>query len=309
MKYLLSFEEDRIVFLAGQGGKHGVKVKQFAETPLPEGGMRNGRVMDPALMADTLRKMSLESGFKGKKVTVVMRSRNAVTRETTLPYPKSERQLVDLIYNDLSLKEENAELLLADYLVTGEVKKKAAKQEKGEHTVSVLLFRVERACVEEFMKLLKDAGLKCGGIQLGSNCDGKLLHMIRPKAGTVILLRLNRSGMDLRLVDHGVTVISRSIGLQTTMFTESGALDILAAELADQTSKMAQFQLTRKADAPAEEVFLLCGDEIGDDLMQQLTPQMELPCTRLTEDKHILIAPGLPGLYSCGKGVGALVER
>jgi type IV pilus assembly protein PilM len=66
--------------------RSGAKVERLGQSRLPQGAIRDGEIEDTAAVADALRTLWSDGGFKGKKVALGVANQQVVVRQVDLPY-------------------------------------------------------------------------------------------------------------------------------------------------------------------------------------------------------------------------------
>jgi type IV pilus assembly protein PilM len=67
-------------------GRSGAKAERLGQVRLPQGAIRDGEVVEPASVAEALRTLWSDWGFKGKKVALGLANQQVVVRQVDLPY-------------------------------------------------------------------------------------------------------------------------------------------------------------------------------------------------------------------------------
>lgn len=302
VKHVISFDEERIVYVAGTTGRSGLSLQKWASKGLPPGAIANGRIVDQEAFLPLLESLVQEQHLQKKAVIAVLPSRNAMFRELSLPAVEREKELREMVINEMLYYYSGMEGYTIDYM--------QSDRRSQEDKCYILAFALRNSCLEEYLAILEKAGLGCAGIDISSNCAGKLLHTCYPELPTAMMLQINQNSIDFRLVEDAFCVLSRNVGLSIARFQETEALDILVDEIADHISKIIQFQHARQKDDTAARLFLLGNFPEQEQFLAMLTQGLDLHCSFLDLLGYVKVKGGAPvDIHDYSKAMGALVRR
>ncbi|WP_432511093.1 type IV pilus assembly protein PilM [Kineococcus sp. SYSU DK001] len=143
-------------------GRGGITLDKFGQVALPEGAVRDGEVVDRAIVADALKALWKGSGFTGKRVALGVANQKVIVRQVDLPWmPASElKESLPLQVQDfLPMPVEEAVL---DFHVTEEL------YEEGQRGLRGLLVAASREMVMSNVQAVEAAGLRVTSVDLNS---------------------------------------------------------------------------------------------------------------------------------------------
>ena len=130
-------------------------VERFGQVVLPTGAVRAGVVDDTAAVAEAIKRLWRQVGFKSKEVAVGVANQRLVVRQTELPYmgiadiqaalPFQAQDLIPMPIEDVEL-----DFRVVDEIVTAE----------GESRLRILIAAVQKAVVASHLVAVRAAGLK-----------------------------------------------------------------------------------------------------------------------------------------------------
>lgn len=136
-------------------------VTNVGQFELPEGAVREGEVLDPAAVAETVKRGFAEAGIKEKKVNLGVANQRVVVRQVNLPYlPDDElrKSLPFQVQEFIPIPVEQAEL---DFHVLDKV-----PDEAGNEMLRVLLVAAQKEMIATHVEVATRAGLKPVGVDL-----------------------------------------------------------------------------------------------------------------------------------------------
>jgi type IV pilus assembly protein PilM len=196
----------------------GIVVERAAVRPLAADAVREGEVVDRAILAETLRELFADSGL-GKRVRVGVANQRTVMRTLELPPMDDHKQLAQAVsfqaQDQVPMPLANAVL---DHRSLGVVETPQGLRER------VVLVAAQRDMIEALLDAVRSAGLQPEGVDLSAFALIRSLY--RPaatEAGRV--LYLNVDGLtNLAIADGPVCSFTRVVG---------GGLEGMATELAE----------------------------------------------------------------------------
>ena len=135
-------------------------LRAFAATPLPEGAVRAGVVVDPAAVTEALRKLWREGGFSTRDVTFGIANEGVLVRQLDLDWmpPADFRKAIRYqVADTLPVPVEEANL---DYHVLEELDVPGEKAGETRRVVRILLVAATRDVVDGFVDTIRAAGLR-----------------------------------------------------------------------------------------------------------------------------------------------------
>ena len=225
-----------------------IVVERAAVRPLAADAVREGEVIDRAVLGDTLRELFEHSGL-GKRVRVGVANQRTVMRTLELP-PMSDRKELAAAVNFQAQDQVPMPLANAvlDFHPLGVVETPEGPRER------VVLVAAQRDMIESLLDAVRSAGLTPEGVDLSAFALIRSLY--RPGAvETGRVLYLNVDGLtNLAIADGPVCSFTRVVG---------GGLEGMASELAERRGithaaareLIAEFDLQR-GDEPGPELHI-----------------------------------------------------
>ncbi|WP_432571069.1 type IV pilus assembly protein PilM [Kineococcus sp. SYSU DK005] len=143
-------------------GRGGVTLEKFGQVALPEGAVRDGEVVDRAVVAEALKTLWRGSGFKGKKVALGVANQRVVVRQVDLPWMPAAELKASLplqVQDYLPLPVADC---LIDFHVTEEIVDGESRVLRG------LLVAAAREMVMANVGAVEAAGLRATSVDLTS---------------------------------------------------------------------------------------------------------------------------------------------
>ena len=138
----------------GRGGSDPT-LTRFAQVALPAGAVVDGEVVDPGLVATSLRRLWAEGGFKSRRVILGVGNQRVVVRQADLPQ-MSEEDLRS------ALQFEAQELIpipIDEAILDFDILEQIADNEAGDPMMRVLLVAAHRDMVANLVTAATEAGL------------------------------------------------------------------------------------------------------------------------------------------------------
>jgi type IV pilus assembly protein PilM len=135
-------------------GGGGAALVRVAQVPVPPGGVENGEIRDPAVVAEALKELWKAGRFKSREVTLGVGNQRVVVREVSVPWlsDKEMRQSLPLqVQEYVPIPIEDAVL---DFHVIDEF------EQEGRRMVRLLLVAAQKAMVQGFVHAAELARLR-----------------------------------------------------------------------------------------------------------------------------------------------------
>lgn len=147
------------------------RVTDFAQAELPQGAVREGEIVEPEGVVETIKAALGETSIKDKKTLLGVANQRVVVRQVTLPYlPEDEmRQSLSFqVQEFIPIPVEAAELDFHQLDVT--------EDDEGNQFSQLLLVAAQKDMVAAHIDVAKQAGLKPIGIDLNPFAVLRALH-------------------------------------------------------------------------------------------------------------------------------------
>jgi type IV pilus assembly protein PilM len=196
-------------------GKGRPRIVRAAATPLVADAIVEGEVMDPTLVASTIRSLFETAGVKDKKVVTAVGGRDVIIKRIQMDRMK-ESDARDVIRweaeQHVPFDMESVEL---DFQILD------PKAEGLQMTV--LLVAAKRELVENKVALLLDAGLEPEVIDVDAFALHNAFELNYPEAmtGVVGFVNIGHETTNVNLLENGVPVLNRDLAFGTRRLRES----------------------------------------------------------------------------------------
>jgi hypothetical protein len=156
-------------YVVGDADSRNIKIQDYGEIPLPEGGMINGIITDENIVTNFFLGAGRDFGLFKSPVWLVIDNNNILTRNMEVP-PVAEAKVLDFVRAELDQRGNEAASDVYDFTVLN------PKTRSG--GVSILAVGVGRPLLESYQRVLEGAGFDLHGINIGVNCLIKLSRFL-----------------------------------------------------------------------------------------------------------------------------------
>jgi type IV pilus assembly protein PilM len=232
---------------------------RYSEVALPEGAVSRGEVMEPNTVANALKQLWSQGGFKSKDVVLGMGNQRVLARDLTVPKMSLKRIRESLPFEVQDMLPVPVADALLDFYPISEA--------SGEHgpVVNGLLIAAVKSAVLGNVKAAELAGLTAVDVDLIPFALNRVL-VTRPQIpGTVALLDLGANTSTVVIAKDGVPQFVRIIptgGNDLTEALRNGlATDTLQAESIKRTLGLPMGSVAVQ-DQPAAEIIYQVTSEL-----------------------------------------------
>jgi hypothetical protein len=191
--------------IVGDADSKAVKIRDFMEIPLPEGGMINGIITDEKIMTSFMGAVNDRFALAKETSLLVIHNNSIQTKRMDVP-PLTDRKVLELIRREFGQYSDEETDGVYDFVV---LNPKAASG-----GVTILAVGVGRALLQTYKTVLVGAGYDLKNINIGINCAIKLSRFLpQLRTGTYILVRADGRYLGLALFENGDYRISNSYRL------------------------------------------------------------------------------------------------
>src|SRR5688500_12855968 len=190
------------------------EIIQVATSPLVPDAIVEGEVMDPVLVADTVRSVVESSGLKGKDIVAAVGGHDVIIKK--IPMDRmAEADAREVIRweaeQHVPFDMENVEL---DFQILD--------PEGDGLQMTVLLVAAKRELIETKQALLADVGVEPSIIDVDAFALHNAFALNYPEAmrGIVGLVNIGHETTNVNILDDGVPVLTRDIPVGTRRFRE-----------------------------------------------------------------------------------------
>jgi type IV pilus assembly protein PilM len=192
----------------------GPVLTKVAFTSVVNDAIVDGEVMDPAIVAESIKGLMLSAGIKAKKVVTAVGGRDVIIKKVSMDRMK-EADAREVIRweaeQHVPFDMNNVEL---DFQIL---------DPEGEGLqMTVLLVAAKRELVEHKMALLSSLGLEANVIDVDAFALHNAFELNYPEAmrGVVGLVNIGHESTNINILDEGVPVLTRDIPVGTRRFKE-----------------------------------------------------------------------------------------
>lgn len=183
-------------------------------TPLLADAIVEGEVMDPGIVANAIREALLATGIKARSVVTAVGGRDVIIKKIQIARAK-EQDARDLI-------RWEAEQHVPFDMESVELDFQILDPEGGDPEMSVLLVAAKRDLIENKLRLLTDAEVAPGLVDVDAFALHNAFELNYPEAmrGVVCLVNIGHEVTNINILDDGVPLLTRDIAVGTRRFRE-----------------------------------------------------------------------------------------
>ena len=134
-------------------GKSGITLEKFGQVALPDGAVRDGEVIDPAVVADALKQLWAHTKFSSKQVIVGVANQKVIVRQVDLPWAPADELKETLGYQVQESIPMPVEQALLDFYPLEDLETDGGRRLRG------LLVAASRDMVGAQLDAVQQAGL------------------------------------------------------------------------------------------------------------------------------------------------------
>jgi type IV pilus assembly protein PilM len=183
-------------------------------TPLTDTAIVEGEVMDHGIVADAIRQTIAATGAKTKNIVAAVGGRDVIVKKIQMERVK-EQQARELM-------RWEAEQHVPFDMDSVELDFQVLDPDGDGLDMSVLLVAAKRDLVEAKQSLLAEAGASPAVIDVDAFALHNAFEANYPEAltGTIALLNIGNEATNLNILDEGVPILTRDLGVGTRRFRE-----------------------------------------------------------------------------------------
>ena len=182
--------------------------------PLTDSAIVEGEVMDHRIVADTIRQTLEATGVKTKHLVAAVGGRDVIVKKISIERVKKAQAR--------ELMRWEAEQHVPFDMDSVELDFQVLDPDGDGLDMSVLLVAAKRELVEAKRQLLEDAGFPPAVIDVDAFALYNAFEVNHPEAmnGTVALVNIGHEQTNLNILDEGVPILTRDLGVGTRRFRE-----------------------------------------------------------------------------------------
>jgi type IV pilus assembly protein PilM len=198
---------------------------RVAMTPLLADAIVEGEVMDPAIVSDAIRACLSAAEVQPAAVATAVGGRDVIVKKITIDRVKASQAQ--------ELMRWEAEQHVPFDMDSVELDFQILDPESTDEQMQVLLVAAKRELVEAKLRALEEAGLSASIVDVDSFALHNAFERCHPEAmsGVVALVNVGHEITNINIVEDGVPVLTRDLGVGTRRFREDLQRDLgLSAE-------------------------------------------------------------------------------
>jgi Tfp pilus assembly PilM family ATPase len=238
--------------IVGEADSKNVRVRDFAQIPLPEGGMINGIITDEKVMTGFMADANERYALSKEGTYLVIHSNSVQMKRMDVP-PVAESRVMEFIKREFGQYNEEGADNVYDFAV---LNPKAASG-----GVTILAVGAGRELLQTYKTVLVGAGFDLKGIGVGINCQIKLTHFLpQLRTGAYIMVYIDGRNLILTLFENGEYRISNSYRLINNPDTPEWF-----GEVGNNLSSMIQFSKGQRSNTDISSAYFagVTGDQLS----------------------------------------------
>jgi Tfp pilus assembly PilM family ATPase len=267
-------------FVSGDADARSVKIHDFAELPLPPGGMINGIITNEDVMAGFFAWAKADYALDKAPASLVVNNNSIQAKAMEIP-PVSGDMALEFIRREYGWHGEGGrDDNVYDYAVL------SPKGANG--GVRILAVGVARELLESYRRVFERAGLNLKHIDVGLSCHIKAARfMPQFREGCVMLVFVDGRTVTLTLFENGDYVISNRYRLIHACDDPA-----ITNEIGGNISSMVQFNKTQKDSAAISAAYVAGVGESHVNVLRSSLTYLGMDIQRFDMAGHISMRTG-----------------
>src|SRR5512138_3049798 len=190
------------------------RLKKFGAFPLPPDAIVDGAIMDHASVIEGIKTILRDHKVREKDVATSLSGHSVIIKKVVLPTTTPEELEESIQWEVEQYIPFDIKDVRIDFQVIGPLRDDPSKME-------VLLVAVKSDLVNDYISVIKDAGLVPAVMDIDSIAAGNAFEMIRPVSDEQVPMVLNvgASFMNINIVHAGVPLFTRDVPMGGGIFT------------------------------------------------------------------------------------------
>jgi type IV pilus assembly protein PilM len=187
---------------------------RIAVVPLLADAIVEGEVMDPAIVAEAIQGALAEAGVKGKNVVTAVGGRDVIIKKIQIERVKEAQARELMRWEAEQHVPFDMESVQLDFQILD--------PDADGVEMSVLLVAAKRELIESKLRILTDAGIDGGVVDVDAFALHNAFELNHPNAmqGIVALVNMGHEVTNINILDDGIPILTRDIALGTRRFRE-----------------------------------------------------------------------------------------
>lgn len=220
------------------------RLKNFAVEPLPKGAIEHGLFVDPIAITDVLKKMVKQMGVKGRRTAVSISGAGAMIKKVVINAGKDATVMEQVDFHASQAFQIDPAEMYYDHAEMG-------LAPNGSDGVEVLLVGARREIVEQYVTVIKEAGMQLGIVEAGAL---SLVNMFEVNYGVIdgliAVISIGASSTSVIFIDRGRVLYNHELSMGGDAFTAAIAQTMNMAWEAAESLKISA--AASQSDLPAE---------------------------------------------------------
>ncbi len=190
------------------------KVKRFGVFPLPPDAIVDGAIMDHASVIEGIKTALRELKVREKDVATSLSGHSVIIKKVVLPTTTAEELEESIQWEVEQYIPFDIKDVKIDFQVIGPLKEDPTKMD-------VLLVAVKSDLVNDYISVVKDAGLSPSIVDIDSIAAGNAFEHCHPVSDEQVPMVINvgASFMNINILHSGVPLFTRDVPMGGGMFT------------------------------------------------------------------------------------------
>ena len=187
---------------------------KVAVVPLLADAIVEGEVMDPGIVAEAIQSCLAAAGVKGKQVVTAVGGRDVIIKKIQIERVKEQQARELMRWEAEQHVPFDMESVQLDFQILD-------PDDDGVE-MSVLLVAAKRELIESKLRVLTDAGLEPGMVDVDAFALHNAFQLNYPEAmrGIVALINVGHDVTNINILEDGVPILTRDITVGTRRFRE-----------------------------------------------------------------------------------------
>ena len=239
----------KLAHVKSTGSEYGVK--KFGVFPLPPDAIVDGAIMDHASVIDGIKTALRELKVREKEVATSLSGHSVIIKKVVLPTTTPEELEESIQWEVEQYIPFDIKDVKIDFQVIGPLKEDPAKMD-------VLLVAVKTDLVNDYISVVKDAGLSPAIVDIDSIAAGNAFEFCHPVSDEQVPMVINvgASLMNVNILHSGVPLLTRDVPMGGGMYTSeikkqlavsfetAEALKVGAKDAGDRAEKLTEVMKT-----------------------------------------------------------------
>lgn len=179
-------------------------VVAWGKVKLPEGVVKEGKIINSQLFGASLERLFVENGFKGRDVYLGVNNQDIIIRFATFPKVSEDKVRSMIYFQAQEYMPISLEELELDYIVVSE-----KKTEEGEF-INVVLVGARKKMLNDFIEAFSAASANIKEIDATMLALGRAA-LIESNDGTFALTGFNNDVGNILIFNKGILAMARSV--------------------------------------------------------------------------------------------------